>query len=95
MRSIKDECLSRLIPFGENMLRNAVREFLEHYHGERNHQGLGNVLLQPGDEIGRIAGKVECRERLGGLLVPVRPRSGARILANYQLSKNFPVGRLF
>ena len=68
MRTIKDECLSRLIFFGEDMLRNAVREFLEHYHGERNHQGLGNVILQPGDEVGRIAGKVECRERLGGLL---------------------------
>ena len=68
MRSIKDECLSRLIFFGEEMLRNAVREFLEHYHRERNHQGLGNVILQPGDEVGRIAGKIECRERLGGLL---------------------------
>jgi hypothetical protein len=68
MRSIKDECLSRMIFFGENMLRNAVREFLEHYHGERNHLGLGNAILQPGDAVGPIAGKIECRERLGGLL---------------------------
>lgn len=68
MRSIRDECLSRMIFFGENMLRNAVREFLEHNHGERNHQGLGNVILQPPDEVGRITGKIECRERLGGLL---------------------------
>jgi transposase InsO family protein len=68
MRSLKAECLLRLIFFGEDMLRNAIREFLEHYHGERNHQGLGNVILQPGDEVGHIAGKIECRERLGGLL---------------------------
>jgi len=54
--------------FGENMLRNAVRQFLAHDHGERNHQGLGNAILQPGDAVGRIVGKVECRERLGGLL---------------------------
>ena len=39
MPSIKDECLSRMIFFGETQLRNAIREYLAHYHGERNHQG--------------------------------------------------------
>ena len=68
MRSIKDESLSRLLFFGENMLRNAVRQFLKHYHGERNHQGLGNRLINPGEEVGLAQGDVECRERLGGLL---------------------------
>ena len=50
------------------MLRNAIREFLTHYHSERNHQGLENQILEPGDEVGRIAGAIHCRERLGGLL---------------------------
>ena len=58
----------QLILLSEAQLRRAVSEYVVHYHGERNHQGLGNVILQPGDEVGRIAGKIECRERLGGLL---------------------------
>ena len=57
-----------MIFFGENMLRNTMRQYLEHYHHEKNHQGLGNGILQPDDEVGRIAGKIECRERLGGIL---------------------------
>jgi hypothetical protein len=67
-RSLKDECLDRMIFFGENMLRRAVQEFLARYHTERNHQGLDNQLIEPGNEVARITGKVECRERLGGLL---------------------------
>ena len=67
-RSLKEECLSRLIFFGETSLRNAARELLAHYHQERNHQGLGNQLLEPGEEVGRTTGQRECRERLGGLL---------------------------
>ena len=68
IRSIKDESLSRLILFGENMLRNAVRQFLAHYHTERNHQSLDNKIIQPGEEVGRHEGDVKCRERLGGML---------------------------
>jgi len=66
--SIKSECLSRMISFGENMLRNAVHQYLEHYHGERNHQSLNNELIDAGQEVGCVAGKIQCRERLGGLL---------------------------
>lgn len=68
MRSVKEECLLRMIFFGEKMLRTAVGQFLAHYHGERNHQGLGNQLIDPGEEVGLGQGHVECRERLGGLL---------------------------
>ena len=67
-RGLKEECLERLIFFGERMLRNAVVQFLEHYHGERNHQGLANRILVPGEEVGRSSGEIQCRERLGGLL---------------------------
>jgi putative transposase len=68
IRSIKDESLSRMVFFGENMLRNAVRQFLAHYHAERNHQSLDNKIIQPGDEVGRRNGEIRCRERLGGML---------------------------
>jgi len=68
MRSLKDECLHRLIFFGQKPLQAAVVSFLAHYHRERNHQGVDNRLIDPGEEVGRIAGEVECRERLGGIL---------------------------
>jgi hypothetical protein len=38
------------------------------YDGERNHQGLSNQIIDPEDNVGAIAGKIECRERLGGML---------------------------
>ena len=66
--SLKSECLDRMIFFGEQSLRNAVQEYLAHYHGERNHQGLDNKIIEPGEEVGRDQGDLECRERLGGLL---------------------------
>ena len=47
VRSIKDECLDRMILFGETSLRRAVREYVAHYQAERNHQGVGHQLLQP------------------------------------------------
>ena len=68
VRSIKSECLSKLIPIGVPMLRRAVHEYMEHYHRERNHQGLGNRLIVPlrlstskSESIGR-------RARLGRML---------------------------
>ena len=68
MKSLKSEALSRMIFFGEKSLRRAVTAFLEHYHAERNHQGVENQLIEPRDEVGQRDGKIECRERLGGLL---------------------------
>ncbi len=68
MRSLKSETLDRMIFFGENSLRRAVIEFIAHYHKERNHQGVDNQIVEPGDEVGAVAGKIECRERLGGML---------------------------
>ncbi len=67
VRSVKEECLNRLIPLGEWHLRRALSEFLVHYHRERNHQGLGNELID-GVE-GRHSGRrVQRRQRIGGLL---------------------------
>ena len=68
VRSVKEECLSKVILFGERSLRRALSEYVEHYHAERNHQGKGNVLLFPRDTDIRREQAVQCRERLGGLL---------------------------
>jgi len=68
VRSIKDECLSRMIFFGERSLRKATREYAAHYHRERNHQGLENRLIEPDGLTESTAGAIECVQRLGGLL---------------------------
>ena len=67
--SVKTECLSRIILFGEASLRRALSNFLAHYHVERPHQGKGNETLFPRETAKAFhAGPVQCRERLGGLL---------------------------
>jgi len=68
VRSVKDECLSKIILFGDRSLRRAMSEYVTHYHTERNHQGKSNVLLFPGLMEMRGAKPVCSRERLGGLL---------------------------
>lgn len=68
VRSVKDDCLSRIILFGEGSLRRALEDYQVHYHGERNHQGKGNLLLFPQEPTARTEGRIRCRRRLGGLL---------------------------
>jgi putative transposase len=68
VRSVKEECLSKIILFGERSLRRALGEYVAHYHVERNHQGNSNVLLFPLVSGNRRDVPVQCRERLGGLL---------------------------
>ena len=68
VRSIKSECLAQIIPLGERHLRRSVSEYVEHYHRERNHQGLGNELIEKSSQDCANRGAVECRERLGGVL---------------------------
>jgi predicted GH43/DUF377 family glycosyl hydrolase len=60
VRSVKEECLSKVIL--------SASDYVEHFHVERNHQGKGNVLLFPRDTDRHREGPVRCRERLGGLL---------------------------
>ena len=67
VRSIKSECLDRLI-IDDGHLRMAISEYVEHYHAERNHQGLENALIAPGLEVGGLSGPVLRRERLGGMM---------------------------
>jgi transposase InsO family protein len=67
VRSIKEECLDRVLPLGEWHLRRLVREYVTHYHAERNHQGIGNALIdRPPPQP--AAGPIRRRQRVGGLL---------------------------
>jgi transposase InsO family protein len=65
IRSIKYECLNRMLIFGEVHLRHCINEYVSHYHSERAHQSLGNAIIEP---LPQGSGEIECHERLGGLL---------------------------
>jgi putative transposase len=67
VRSVKEECLHRVVPLGEGHLRRTLREFVTHYHGERNHQGLASELID-GPAPQRPMGAVRRRQRVGGIL---------------------------
>ncbi len=66
--SIKSECLAQIIPLGEEHLRDAVKEYTEHYHVERNHRGLDNRLIEKLHGVINMNSAVECHERMGGIL---------------------------
>jgi transposase InsO family protein len=66
--SVKSECLNHIVPLGVRHLRRAVAHFVEHYHLERNHQGLDNNLIVPQAQPVNDNAPIERRERLGGLL---------------------------
>lgn len=68
VRSIKQECLERMILFGERALRLALRDYEIHYLSERNHQGLSNQLVEPSNVVELRTGTIQRRDRLGGLL---------------------------
>ena len=68
VRSIKSECLSQIIPLGEEHLRRAVKQYTEHYHIDRNHQGLDNRLIEQRQGTVDMNALVERRERLDGVL---------------------------
>jgi len=67
VRSVKEECLNRVITFGERHLRRTLADFMIHYHGERNHQGIGNELIDR-PQRQRGGAPVRRRQRIGGLL---------------------------
>jgi transposase InsO family protein len=68
VRSIKSECLNRILFFGGGSLRHALAEYVEHYNRERNHQGIGNRLVQPRPMLTSVDIPVKRTPRLGGLL---------------------------
>ena len=73
VRSIKEECLDRVIQFGEGHLRGTIAEYVEHYHRERNHQGIENTLIEGASATDPV-GRIRRRPRLGGVLNFTRAR---------------------
>ena len=67
-RSVKEECLNRMIFIGQSSLRRAISAYVVHYHHERNHQGLSNRLIRPSGAESDSRGTVRLRRRLGGML---------------------------
>lgn len=67
VRSVKEECMDRIVPLGETHLRAAIGEFLVHDHEERNHQGLGNRLISQPAEVVSFEEAIRRRERVGGV----------------------------
>jgi histone acetyltransferase (RNA polymerase elongator complex component) len=67
VRSIQEECRDRIIPIGERHVRRAVSDVVAHAHRERNHQGLGNRLIERAGRV-QAEGGIRRRARLGGLL---------------------------
>ena len=63
VRSTKDERLDRMILVGQTSLCRAIREYVEHYHRERNYQELYPPAPVPAD-----SGAIGCHARLGGML---------------------------
>lgn len=69
VRSVKSEVLSKLLLFGERSLRHALTHYTSHFHAERPHQGIGNVMPFPVSQPANDRkGPIQCHERLGGLL---------------------------
>jgi transposase InsO family protein len=68
IRSLQSERLNRMIFFGEQSVRRAVREFFEYSYRERNHRGPGNRLIVAGQAVRHTSGKTRRHQRLGGLL---------------------------
>ena len=68
VRRVKEDCLSKVILFGERSLRRALSEYVEHFHAGRNHQGKGNGRLVPRGADSRREQAGQGRQRLGGLL---------------------------
>jgi hypothetical protein len=68
VRTIQEECLNKVIPLGERHLRWTVAEFVALYHGERNHQGLGNELIRPAKQQPACGLVRRRQQRLGRIL---------------------------
>ena len=68
VRSIKEECLNRVVFVGQASLRRALTEYIKHYHAERNHQGLGNELIRKSAIACASDGCAKRRPRLEGML---------------------------
>lgn len=68
IRTLQGDCLDRLWFVGERTLRLVLNEYVDHYHRERHHQGIGHAIIDLGPEVNLSEGRLVCRKRIGGLL---------------------------
>jgi hypothetical protein len=68
VKTVKTECVEQFVLFGESSLRHVIREYLAHYHAERNHRGINNAIPFPDVRLEAREGTIVKAERLGGLL---------------------------
>ena len=89
VRSVRDDCLNHIVPLGESRLRRVLREYLEHYHLERNHQGLDNQLIEP------RAGPAKAPDRTCpmALTLQTRPEQHNRALVDFRSEPETPPER--
>ena len=87
VRSIKNECLNRMIFFGQASLRRAIGEFMTHYHEERNHQGLENRLIRPTSRRAANTALIQRHVRLGecSITITAQLRDGRPSFGQYAL----------
>jgi len=67
VKSVKNEIIDRQVLFGKKALSHSLKEYIAHFHKERNHQGLDNTIPFPSEIVGNVSGKIRKKERLGGL----------------------------
>jgi transposase InsO family protein len=67
VRSIKEECLNRLVFFSDAHLRTTLSIFIGYYRQQRNHQGIENKLIEPPEFLPKT-GRIRCQKQLGGML---------------------------
>lgn len=85
VRSVKSEVFSKSILFGERSLRHALSQYTSHFHEERPHQGIGNIIPFPTSlPANDREGTIQCHERLGGLLKYYGLRV-ARVFSQYAI----------
>ena len=68
VKSVKNEIIDRQVLLGKKALSHSLKEYISHFHHERNHQELGNTIPFPSETVGLVSGKICKKERLGGLL---------------------------
>ena len=66
--SVKRECLSKLILFGDRHLQRVLSNYADHYNQDRPHQSVDNNPIQPRPGDPPTEGEIVVDERLGGLL---------------------------
>lgn len=87
IRSVKEEMLSKLILFGERALRHALKEYTTHFHAERPHQGISNVIPFPTSQPANDRERPRCASLYASVSVSDWPATIRRVWAGRGLNR--------